>query len=129
MPMIRVYFKLILPISLIFPVLSLAARVLGSTQPPNPALRGFTEGCEDKPQPCWYGIVPGVTTVEQAKSLFAEQGYTVREFRDEGHDAVSMSARLLKPQAACEIQAWGKISDGIVGFILVIYCSLFISVM
>ena len=64
--MTRHYLKLILPIAAIFLALSLVARTLGGTQPPNPALAGFTIGCEGKPQPCWYGIVPGVTTVEEA---------------------------------------------------------------
>src|SRR5262245_33041521 len=71
------YLKLVPLFILIFLVLSLTARVLGTTQPPNPALRGFTEGCEDKPQPCWYGIVPGVTTAEEAIELLDEQGYVL----------------------------------------------------
>jgi hypothetical protein len=62
------------PVALMFIsllILSLIARALGSTQPPNPALQGFMEGCEGKPQPCWYGIVPGVTTVAQAKNILS----------------------------------------------------------
>jgi hypothetical protein len=55
--------------------LSLTAGALGSTQPPNPALQGFVEGCEDKPQPCWYGIVPGITTAEETMHVLEEQGY------------------------------------------------------
>lgn len=53
----------------IFFVLAVGARLLGSTQPPNPALRGFIEGCEDKPQPCWYGIVPEITTRLDAANI------------------------------------------------------------
>jgi hypothetical protein len=48
---------------------------MGGTQPPNPALRGFVEGCEGKPQPCWYGIMPGVTTAEEAKNQLLGLGY------------------------------------------------------
>ena len=55
--------------------LGLAAKVLGSLQEPNPTLAGFIEGCEDKPQPCWYGIVPGVTTVDEAQQLLLARGY------------------------------------------------------
>lgn len=55
-------------------VLVIAARVLGSTQPPNPALRGFTEGCDDIPQPCWYGIVPDVTTDYTAERRLQAEG-------------------------------------------------------
>ena len=75
--MIRFYVKLILPIALIFLALTLTARALGTTQPPNPALRGFTEGCEDKPQPCWYGIIAGKDTMlfEEASKLLEAEGF------------------------------------------------------
>ena len=39
-------------------IANLIAKGIGSLQPPNPALQGFTQGCENKPQPCWYGIEP-----------------------------------------------------------------------
>jgi hypothetical protein len=71
------YFKLIIPIIFVFLALSLTARSLGSTQPPNLALRGFVEGCEDKPQPCWYGIVPGVTNLPVAEQAIIHQGYQI----------------------------------------------------
>jgi hypothetical protein len=54
---------------ILFLAVSIVAKSFGGLQPPNPALRGFIEGCEDKPQPCWYGIVPGETTVEEAHIL------------------------------------------------------------
>lgn len=55
---------------------SIAAKAIGSLQSPNnPALRGFTEGCEDKPQPCWYGIIPGVTTEEEANQILEKLTY------------------------------------------------------
>ena len=69
--------KSILILTLAFTAFSLAARVLGSTHPPNPALEGFTVGCEDRPQPCWYGIVPGVTTTEEAARVLQSHGYVV----------------------------------------------------
>lgn len=72
--MTRFYLKLIIPITVVCLTFMLVARTIGTTQPPNPALRGFVEGCEDKPQPCWYGIVPGVTTVEEGQSLFNQYG-------------------------------------------------------
>ncbi len=67
--------KLTLTLALILTITNLAARALGSLQPANPALRGFTEGCEDKPQPCWYGIVPGVTTFTEANSVLMRYGF------------------------------------------------------
>jgi hypothetical protein len=75
--MIRFYFKLTLSTAPIFLALFLIARALGMTQPPNPALRGFTEGCKDKPQPCWYGIVPGVTRKEDVIQLIKNMGYDI----------------------------------------------------
>jgi hypothetical protein len=73
--MLRFLLKLTLLMTLALAVTSLAVRAIGSTQPPNPSLRGFTEGCEDKPQPCWYGIVPDVTTVQVAVDELKLLGY------------------------------------------------------
>lgn len=56
------------------------ARAAGSLQPPNPALAGFTVGCEGKPQPCWYGIVPGMTSWEEANRLLLNFGYSFSGF-------------------------------------------------
>jgi hypothetical protein len=71
--------KLIVGLTVFFLLLSLTARALGNTQPPNPALRGFVEGCEDKPQPCWYGIVPGVTTAEEGNMVLNSIRYEFDE--------------------------------------------------
>jgi hypothetical protein len=76
--MIRSYLKLTIAIPIICLVLTLTASALGTTQPPNPALRGFSEGCEDNPQPCWYGIVPGVTRREYVITQLAKNmGYDI----------------------------------------------------
>jgi hypothetical protein len=72
----RFYIKLILPIAFACLIFTLTARAIGTTQPTNPALRGFIEGCENKPQPCWYGIVPGVTSDQDAAELMLKAGYT-----------------------------------------------------
>lgn len=53
----------------LFLTIAIAAKAVGSLQPINPAMRGFIEGCEDKPQPCWYGIVLNSTTIENAHVL------------------------------------------------------------
>ena len=49
----------------LFLAISIGAKAVGALQPPNPALRGFVEGCENEPQPCWYGIVPGKPIAEE----------------------------------------------------------------
>jgi hypothetical protein len=54
---------------------------LGSLQPLNPALAGFDIGCEDKPQPCWHGIVPGFTTVEEAQGILENMSYVCASVR------------------------------------------------
>ncbi|NWG16744.1 MAG: hypothetical protein HXY41_08925, partial [Chloroflexi bacterium] len=69
---------LLIPMSLllvVFAALSAAARAVGTWQPPNPVLTGFIADCEDKPQPCWYGIVPGVTTMHEARTVLSNQDY------------------------------------------------------
>ena len=71
----RLLFKLALSIALLLSATSLAATVLGTAQPPNPILRGFTEDCEDRPQPCWNGIMPGQTDVATAQNRLESKGY------------------------------------------------------
>jgi hypothetical protein len=54
---------------------SIAAKAIGSLQSINPALRGFVEGCKDKPQPCWYGFVPDVTSRFDAEKIAKKLGF------------------------------------------------------
>lgn len=56
--------------------------MLGSTQPPNPMLEGFTVGCEGKPQPCWYGYTDNafIDIQNGAYPLTDLNGYTLRSF-------------------------------------------------
>ena len=68
-------FGLILLLTPTFFGFGLLSKVLGSLQPFNPALEGFIVGCEDRPQPCWYGIVPGVTTIDEANRVLPLYDY------------------------------------------------------
>jgi hypothetical protein len=63
----------------LFLAVTIAAKAIGSFQPPNPAMRGFIEGCEDKPQPCWYGIVLNSTTEQEAIPILEKMGYVSAE--------------------------------------------------
>ncbi|MBI1281162.1 MAG: hypothetical protein GC179_23755 [Anaerolineaceae bacterium] len=73
----RLLFKLMpLVISLLM-ILILVAHIFGSTQQTSLALRGFVEGCQVLPQPCWYGIVPGITTLEESKAQLLSHGYVL----------------------------------------------------
>jgi hypothetical protein len=65
-------------------VLNTGMMVLGSSQPPQPVLAGFSEGCHDMPQPCWYGIVPGVTREPELLQLMAFAGDGRYSYDDQG---------------------------------------------
>lgn len=56
--------------------LTLGARALGAASAPNPALLGFRQGCEGQPQPCWRGIIPGMTDVKDATAILEGLRYT-----------------------------------------------------
>lgn len=46
-------------------------------QSDNLAVRGFTEGCEAQPQPCWYGLVPEQLTFDEALQQLINRGFAV----------------------------------------------------
>lgn len=78
--MLRLQLKLVLWISVLLTCTSFAVRAFGSTQPPNPALRGFTEGCDEQPQPCWYGVIPGVSKFTEMRKRV--QSWNSQEYRE-----------------------------------------------
>jgi hypothetical protein len=51
--------------------LNLGVRAMGNTQLPIAVLQPFLHGCEDKPQPCWYGVMPGTTTEQETYQLMS----------------------------------------------------------
>ena len=63
-------------------VASLAAKGFGSLQPPHPILQGFTQGCEGKPQPCWYGIEPTTASWSEVIHNLKQAAFTVTERMD-----------------------------------------------
>jgi hypothetical protein len=63
----------------LFNVLALS---VGGLKPAHAALDGFVETCADKPQPCWNGIVPGVTTIDETRRIMAYAGSGVTLFND-----------------------------------------------
>jgi hypothetical protein len=76
----RLLLVLIATLSALTFTLTLSARAWGEAQPPHPALRGFVEGCEAMPQPCWFGITthPGnLESLEIAEAHLEREGYTV----------------------------------------------------
>jgi hypothetical protein len=65
----RPYIRLSAILTPLFIIISIGLILLGRTQSFHPALRGFVEGCEGLPQPCWYGIALGVTTRDEAREI------------------------------------------------------------
>ncbi|HUN07828.1 MAG TPA: hypothetical protein PLQ56_14555 [Aggregatilineales bacterium] len=46
--------------------LAVGFRASGGMQPIAPALQGLIDECASLPPPCWYGILPGSTSIESA---------------------------------------------------------------
>jgi hypothetical protein len=67
----------------VFVALILLMSMFGSTQPIHPALGGFVEGCEGVPQPCWNGIVPGITSVKEIKIILLSLKYSPARFNND----------------------------------------------
>jgi len=75
--MVRPLIKISLIITLILTITNLIARAIGNTQPFNSAMRGFTEGCEGQPRPCWYGLVPDKTSFDDAVHRIRDYGLPI----------------------------------------------------
>lgn len=56
----------------VFALSGAVAVALGKRQPSHPALAGFYEGCPR--QPCWYGVHPGQSSVNEARRLLRARG-------------------------------------------------------
>ncbi|MEZ4670298.1 MAG: hypothetical protein R3E39_20520 [Anaerolineae bacterium] len=85
--MARLARKPVLFLTLAFTALGLTARSLGSTLPPNPALIGFATGCDHQPRPCWYGIVPEVSSLPDVEMLLNASDYV------QSYDTTILEAR------------------------------------
>jgi hypothetical protein len=71
--------RLAMLFSLPMTAFAVGAVLLGEAQPVHPALRGFIEGCADTSQPCWYGIIPGQTPLNEALTLLEQHGFTAQQ--------------------------------------------------
>lgn len=72
--MLRVIWRLSMWLSAALLLLMGGAVVVGLARPPHPAMASFIEGCAGKPAPCWYGIVPGITTAEEIMEFLEVKG-------------------------------------------------------
>jgi hypothetical protein len=68
------YLKILALCCLACVVFTFAARVLGATQAPISPIQAFTTGCENQPQPCWFGVRMGVTTQDELLKRMAFAG-------------------------------------------------------
>lgn len=107
----RFLFKFALLITLVLTITSLAARAFGSSQPFNPTMREFADGCAE--QPCWQGVVPGETTLAEAKNLLVGKGYKVLS-------VTSVQLAVSKPNEACQQSL--TLSGGIIRQINLTFC-------
>jgi len=73
----RLLLKLATILTLVLGVTNLAARSYGTFQSPNLLFDGFRIGCEEKPQPCWHGILIGKAHVEDAVNILSKLDYHI----------------------------------------------------
>jgi hypothetical protein len=69
MPIQSLYLQLFRLVAIALGALNIAALGVGILRPAHPALSGLNAGCPQQSKPCWYGIVPGETTVEEARKI------------------------------------------------------------
>jgi hypothetical protein len=67
--------RLVLSLVAAFVVINSVVVVFTRARPTTPAMAGFATGCADNTSPCWFGIVPGMTTFAEARQRLQEAGY------------------------------------------------------
>jgi hypothetical protein len=67
--------RLVLSLIAGFVVINTVVVVLARARPTAPTMQGFAADCAGKPSPCWFGIVPGTTTLAEARQRLQQAGY------------------------------------------------------
>jgi hypothetical protein len=114
--MIRFLVRLSILLTIIFFPLALAASALGTSQPPNPALAGFIEDCQDKPQPCWYGIAPEFTKRREVTLLTESHDYHMQTEIYSGSLRVYSTFRRTLPSSGCQLDVGYGLQGEVVDF-------------
>jgi hypothetical protein len=70
--------KAVIPLFVSLTFLTLGALFVGRFGSLDPTVEGFMKGCDEQAQPCWYGIIPGITTIEDAKQAIQEVAFHYR---------------------------------------------------
>jgi hypothetical protein len=65
----RIFLKFVCTLVIFIGALNTTALGIGTLRPRHPALEEFAIDCENQSEPCWNGIVPGMTTVNQASQM------------------------------------------------------------
>ncbi|MEO8612114.1 MAG: hypothetical protein ABI690_29725 [Chloroflexota bacterium] len=82
-----------------FALLNVLAGLLGAQRPPHPALVGFVP-CMGEARPCWNGIIPGVTSINEMHQIMAFAGPGVALF-DDLTESYSVYFILPQPSPVC----------------------------
>jgi hypothetical protein len=80
--MTRIYINLFMSFIVLWIVGLSAAFAAGHLRPINPVLDGMYQGCQGQPQPCWYGIHPGKTPLEDALHMVSQTKFIKMDKND-----------------------------------------------
>jgi hypothetical protein len=89
------------------------------SQTPHPALTGFQAGCTKQPQPCWQGLIVGVTRVAEAQRILLGLGYTASHRSSYGIITYSRIPAFIN----CDIQVGYNDSTGPIQLLIFENCS------
>jgi hypothetical protein len=98
--MFQPYLKMLVICGLACIVLTFAAQVWGTGQQPIQPIEAFKTHCEDKPQPCLFGVIPGTTTQSELLEHMNFAG-TPRIGSFLVGDGINISYTLLPPWPYC----------------------------
>jgi hypothetical protein len=59
---------------LVINIALMTMRIAGKYRPPQVVMVGLDTSCDGKPQPCWFGVVLGQTTLQDVQTLFGQFG-------------------------------------------------------
>jgi hypothetical protein len=95
----RFFLQLTTALIVVFATTNAIAIAAGNSHPPNPAAAGFSIGCVEAAQPCWYGILPGITSGNEAWGLMEQAGYQLvsiapSRYGDEAHIYIQLDTAL-----------------------------------
>ncbi len=86
-----------------FAAINAIAIAAGNIHMPNPAVAGFAIDCDEPDQPCWYGILPGITAGIDAWALMKQAGYQLvsiapSRYGDEAHIYTQLDTHLCQTE-------------------------------